>query len=132
MRHAGERFTVILLLCLLTAACGARSGTTSTQRADRDIITAAEVQAATQNDAFSLVRSLRPQWLSVRGPSSVRGQQTIKVYLDGSLLGSPEQLRQISKQSISSLRYLDGLEATQRWGLDHGAGAIVVSTRGGR
>jgi hypothetical protein len=27
------------------------------------------------------------------------------------------------------MRYFDGLQASQRWGLDHGMGAIVVSTR---
>lgn len=130
MRQAREPSAITLLLCLLISACGARSGT-PTERGDRDVITTAEVRAASQNDAFSLVQSLRPQWLRVRGPSSVRGQETIKVYLDGSLLGTPDHLRQISTQSISSLRYLDGLEATQRWGLDHGAGAIAVITRGG-
>jgi len=56
-------------------------------------------------------------------------QESIKVYLDGSLMGGPEQLRQIQVRSISSIRFLDGLEATNRWGLDHGLGAIVVSTR---
>jgi hypothetical protein len=129
MRRTDGRLTMIVLLCLLTAACGARAGT-SEARGDPDLITTVEMQASGHQDAFSLVQSLRPQWLRVRGPSSLRGEETVKVYLDGSLLGHPDHLRQISTHSISSLRYLDGLEATQRWGLDHGAGAIVVSTRG--
>jgi hypothetical protein len=76
------------------------------------------------------VQSLRPRWLRVRGVTSVAGSETVKVYLDGSLLGSPQSLRQISTHSIGSLRYLSGLEATQRYGLDHGAGAIIASTQG--
>jgi hypothetical protein len=32
-------------------------------------------------------------------------------------------------RSIATIRWLDGLAASERWGLDHGAGAIVVSTR---
>lgn len=129
MRRTDGRSTMIVLLCLFVAGCGARAGT-SGARGNPDVITTAEMQASGHQDAFSLVQSLRPQWLRVRGPSSLRGEETVKVYLDGSLLGHPDQLRQISTHSISSLRYLDGLEATQRWGLDHGAGAIVVSTRG--
>jgi hypothetical protein len=53
----------------------------------------------------------------------------VKVYLDGSLLGGTESLRQITTRSISTIRYLNGLEASERWGLDHDLGAIVVTTR---
>jgi hypothetical protein len=75
------------------------------------------------------VQSLRPRWLRISSPTTLTGRETIKVYLDGSLLGGPEQLQQITTSSISSIRFLDANEATQRWGLDHGQGAIVVSTR---
>jgi hypothetical protein len=88
------------------------------------------MDASGHSDVLSLVQSLRPRWLRVRGASSIAGRETVQVYLDGSRLGGPESLRQLSTHSIGSLRYLDGLEATQRWGLDHGAGAIVVSTQG--
>lgn len=81
-------------------------------------------------DAFTTVQSLRPQWLQRRGSTSLRGGEVqIKVYLDGTLLGGPENLRQITTRSISSIRYLDGLQASERFGFDHGQGAIVVSTR---
>jgi hypothetical protein len=53
----------------------------------------------------------------------------VKVYLDGSLMGGLDQLKAISVRSIASIRFLDGLEASNRWGLNHGMGAIVVSTR---
>jgi hypothetical protein len=32
-------------------------------------------------------------------------------------------------RSVSEIRWLDANEATLRWGLDHGHGAIVLSTR---
>ena len=87
------------------------------------------MQAAGYTDALTTVQSLRPQWLHHRGATSINLPETVKVYLDDSLLGGPEQLRQITIRSISSMRYFDGLQASQRWGLDHGMGAIVVSTR---
>jgi len=98
---------------------------------DYKLITEEEIQASGYTDAFRVVQSLRPQWLRSRGVTSISQRETIKVYLDGSLLGAPDQLQQITATSISSIRFYDAVEATQRWGLDHGQGAIVVSTRRG-
>lgn len=128
MTQAGRLTAAIAMLCVAAAGCSARSES-GTTRSNAKTITTAEMQASGHQDAYSLVQSLRPQWLRVRGTSSFNLTETVQVYLDGSRLGGPDHLRQISTHSISSLRYLDGLEATQRWGLDHGAGAIVVSTR---
>ena len=82
-------------------------------------------------DAFMTVQSLRPNWLRAHGAVSLSMRTTgsIKVYLDGSLLGGPETLRSITMRSLSSIRYLDGLQASERWGLDHSMGAIVLVTR---
>jgi hypothetical protein len=129
MRKAHAGIGIVAMLCVLAGACGARSNTAGT-RGSTNLITTAEVDASGHQDAFTLVQALRPNWLRVRGTSSIAVREIVQVYLDGSKLGGPEYLRQISTHSISSLRYMDGLEATQRWGLDHGAGAIVVSTRG--
>ena len=82
-------------------------------------------------DVLTAVQQLRPHWLSVRGASSINNVETVKVYLDGSLLGGPQQLRQLSTQSVSSVRHLSGIDASQRYGLDHGQGAILVFTRPG-
>ena len=130
MPRRNGRIVVLTLLCVLASGCGARSGAGGSTRADPDVITAVEMDGSGHADALSLVQSLRPMWLRVRGASTPAGRETVKVYLDGSLLGSAEALRQISAHSIGSLRFMDGLEATQRYGLDHGAGAIVVSTQG--
>lgn len=93
------------------------------------MISEADIRAAGSSDAFYVVQSLRPRWLQLRGPATISLRESVKVYLDGSLLGGPEYLRQINVQTISTIRYLDALEATQRWGLDHGHGAILVITR---
>lgn len=128
MRVIARLTVMVVVLGLAGAACSTRSDSGST-RSNAKVITTAEMQASGHQDAYSLVQTLRPQWLRVRGTSSFNLTETVQVYLDGSRMGGPEQLRQISTHSISSLRYLDGLEATQRFGLDHGAGAIVISTR---
>ncbi|CAN5283983.1 hypothetical protein BH20GEM2_BH20GEM2_14860 [soil metagenome] len=119
-----------MVLVLLLVACAPASNTQNRPtRTDRSVISAEELQAANQNDVCSVVELLRPQWLRPRGISSINQRESVKVYLDDSLVGGPESLRQISTRSVSSIRFLDGLEATQRWGLDHGLGAIQVFTR---
>ena len=118
-------------LVLLLAACAAGPTGQPVSVVDRNLITAEEMRAAGYTDAFRAVQSLRPQWLRIRGPTSFsQPEVVIKVYLDGSLMGGPEQLQQITISSISSIRFLDANEATQRWGFDHVNGAILVSTRG--
>lgn len=121
--------TLTAVLCVLFVACSG-SQRRGSQRADASLITTAELDGSGYADAFTAVQSLRPAWLRVRGSTSLATREVVKVYLDGSLMGDTGHLRQISTHSISTLRYLDGLEATQRWGLDHGAGAIMISTRG--
>jgi hypothetical protein len=122
--------TLAALVALCTFATACASSAEPRGRADTSIITTAELDAAGHSDTYTLIQSLRPRWLRVRGPTSARSSETVKVYLDGSLLGGVQHLRQISTHSVSSLQYLDGLEATQRWGMDHGAGAILLFTRG--
>lgn len=118
-------------LIVLSVACSSSATKSASDSAplDRSVLTSEEISKSGAQDAFSAVRTLRPLWLSTRGPSSVRAPQVIKVYLDGALLGGVEYLRQITTNSVSSMRHLDGLEATQRYGLDHGQGAILVFTR---
>lgn len=123
-----RRFLGIIFL-LGFSACSARNPNAATS-AERNLLSAVEMQKAGYQDAFTTVQSLRPQWLQRRGASSFGRGESIKVYLDGSLLGGPETLRQITTRSISTIRYMDGIQASERWGLDHGLGAIVVSTRG--
>src|SRR5688572_10306716 len=105
IRHPARLACAALLLLL--AGCGAARGPGSS--ANRNVLSFEEMQQAGYTDAFTTVQSLRPQWLVKRGATSSR-VQTIKVYLDGSLLGPPESLRQITTRSISQIHYLNGLQ----------------------
>jgi len=131
MRHVGRGTRAILLLGvgLLLGGCGAVPSQGTGIRQNQRVLTTAEIEGSGYHDAFSVVQALRPHWLSTRGVASINQPQFIKVYLDGNLLGGTEELRGIAIRSISKMEFLDGLEATNRWGLDHGLGAIVVTTR---
>jgi hypothetical protein len=125
--YRAASLALLLATLPLLAGCsssGQRAGT----RMDRNRLDAQEIQAGGFSDAFTAVRTLRPSWLRQRGVSSINLQESVKVYLDNTLVGGPDALRQITVNSINSMRFMDGLEATQRWGLDHGIGAILVFT----
>lgn len=131
MIHAARTLPLALAALVVIAACagtGQRTGT----RTDRNLLEAEELYQSGTSDALSAVRTLRPQWLRHRGVSSINLRESIKVYVDNTLVGGPDYLRQITTNSVESMRYMDGLEATQRWGLDHGVGAIMVFTVRGR
>jgi hypothetical protein len=51
------------------------------------------------------------------------------VYLDGTKVGDISTLSGIASPPIQFIRWYSGQEATTKWGIDHGAGAIYVSTR---
>src|SRR5262245_41638942 len=99
MTRFPARTACIVFLALTACASQARSPGSSNSRTS---LTSEEMQRAGYPDLFSTVQSLRPQWLQRRGQTSIRGRTEVKVYLDGSLLGGPETLRQISTRSIST------------------------------
>lgn len=123
-----KKLLLVSWFILMGAAC-AGTGTTSAPRPDRSRLTPEEIQRTGGTDALTVIQTLRPQWLQRRGTATLDQRETVKVYLDGSLMGGPDQLRHINAHSINSMQHLDGLEATQRYGLDHGQGAILVFTR---
>ena len=125
-----KRLFIIPLMIAVTA-CSAGTGAKSSAPTDRSLLTREEIQRSGANEAFTAVQTLRPQWLVKRGTTSFNQNESIKIYLDGSLMGGPEHLRQISANSIDSIRHMNGLDATQRYGLDHGQGALLVFTKKG-
>jgi hypothetical protein len=129
-----KRFLVRSLslgLLVLASACAsaASGGESSGPRGDPDRITTAEIQGAQYSNTHDLVRALRPRWLVTRGAQSATQSGGIAVYVDNVRQGGLGSLRDIPLATVASLEYLDGGEATQRWGTGHNYGAILVSTR---
>lgn len=121
-----------LLVGLLFCASCAPSATPplAQSRRDRDVyrISSPELDAARFPDALALVQGLRPGWLRERATSVQLGPERVQVYVDEVHFGDSETLRQIPVQQIAALEYLNGSSATQRFGMNHGAGAILVIT----
>ena len=135
------RLAPVLFLLLATAA-GCGSGNALAEGADANLITRAEVDAATNApNARVLVERLRPRWLYVRG-GGVSGNlrtagdsqggvdaERISVYVNGSRRGTSENLATIARVEIETLQYFNPAQANLRFGATNGLGAIAVTLR---
>lgn len=113
--------------CASTPAAG-----TAVNRGDPTLISRERIQEGRFSNAYDVVKGMRADWLSARGPESFRYPTEVQVYLDGVHMGGVQTLQSIPSQGIQYIKHYNGLEATSRWGIDHGRGVIFVSTRVGR
>jgi hypothetical protein len=99
-------------------------------RIDQQLITRDVIRSTQYTNMYDVVLALRSNWLRVRPAESIQGQSpSIQVYLDNQrLAGGADELRQLSPTNIESVRYFDPITASARWGMDHGAGALYVTT----
>jgi hypothetical protein len=98
-------------------------------RRDRQTLTRTEIRETQYTNAYDVVLALRGNWLRARTAESVNGKSSVvQVYLDMQRLPGVEELRLMSPTNIESIRFLDPLAASARFGMDHGAGAILVTT----
>lgn len=129
-----RRSTIILLLGALGA--GAACATAGPERAGPAGATleAEEIQAAGSHirTAHDAVQHLRPQYLRTRASPTVHGRPAdpIRVYVNGTLWGSVQALERIRAEEVVRIRYYRPSDAQQRFGMDHGSGAIEVVTVG--
>jgi hypothetical protein len=123
----------LALIVALGCAPPQDGGDSNNARPDRNVITLPEVQAARIDNgidnAYELLRTLRPMWLRKRGSNSIQYEGDIVVYLNNARFGGPEALRQVETINITSIRYYDPGAATFKFGTGHEHGAIQISTQ---
>lgn len=129
----------------------ARATRAPTERPGRELLTAEQIEEAKGGSLYHVIQSLRPEWLRTRGTGSMRETArgsasglgggieieqaaipTIRAYLDNSLLGDAETLRNIDPGLVGEVRFLNTAEATHRFGAGHIHGAILVFTASGQ
>jgi hypothetical protein len=127
LHSAARRFALLIFLLAGPACPSNRTGTTPAP--DRNVITREQIMERRFNNAYEAVEALHASWLSTRGTDSFSNPGQVWVYLDNMKLGGVERLREIATSTIASIRYFDAAAASARWGMDHGNGVILVSTR---
>jgi hypothetical protein len=120
-------FRLLTIAGLAVASACSRQANTG-PRLDRTLLTPEQFANRGYNTAYDVVEAMRSNWLAERGPDSFASPAKVQVYFDGIRLGGVETLRTIDLRPVTYIRYFDGIAATARWGLDHGMGAIYVST----
>lgn len=128
-----QRLVVALVLFAMTAGCGPAPMNTPYPARNRKILLVDEITAAKGMgwSAYDMIAQLRPEFLRSRGATSL-GNTTppaTTVYLDGVKYGDLQSLRQISGEHVTRVDYLNGSEATTRYGTDHVGGAILITTK---
>jgi hypothetical protein len=117
-------------------ACAAGSASTrdpaetaSTSRGSANVLTTDEIRRANVTNVYDLVVTLRPRWTQTRGQDSFQSPTQIQVYIDNARLSAGiNGLRDLPAAGVSRVEFVGAIEASARWGLDHGQGAIVVTT----
>lgn len=102
-------------------------------RYDPDRILADEVaaRASDAKTAYDIIKRLRPQFLRQRGSGSIRNYNPVpvRVYVDGILQSQDvSALNEIMAYSVVEISYLNGSDATTRFGTGYENGAILVTT----
>ncbi|HEV8215099.1 MAG TPA: hypothetical protein VGP95_04670 [Gemmatimonadaceae bacterium] len=110
---------------VLGASCHPPSGT-APRRLDRSLITREEMLNGNYVSVYDAVAALRSIWLRPRTSDS--NTNVVWVYVDGSRVGDVGVLKEMQPRLVNTVRFYDGPSATSRWGVDHAAGVIHVST----
>lgn len=129
MRSALIRSATLLVLVVASSACAARSSRLTP--VSHEVLTQQDLLDHGFTTALDAIQSLRGNWLETRGTDSFFSPSTVKVYLDDVQLGGIDELSSVTISNVVYIRHYDGVAATARWGVDHGAGAIYISTHPG-
>jgi hypothetical protein len=117
---------LMLLISVVAIACGARRSGPAAPRRDRTVLTREQILERNYTNAYDAIEALRSNWLRTRGTDSFNSPTQIWVYYDGTRMGALETLRNVQPRMVQSIRFMDGLQATARWGVGHSAGVIHV------
>ncbi len=95
----------------------------------RNYIFEDEIKSSAAANAFDLIRTLRPHWFRGRGPKSLV-HDTVSfpiAYVDGNRYGDINSLLSLPVTNITEIQYMNAGDATIKLGMDHPAGAILIT-----
>lgn len=126
--RGGAAGALLLAVALAGGCAGTAGGRQEAGRTDR--ITQEDIGETAYANVYELVLARRASWLRPRGQDSLMGNSSrVQVYRDDVHLGGVDQLRTMHPMEIEYVRYFDPVQASSRWGFDHGSGAIYVATK---
>jgi hypothetical protein len=114
----------------LLAGC-ARPSTSARSDGSRDLLTQAQLAATNSETVFDAITKLRPEWLTSRGPTSVSDPSptAVSVYMNGTMLGKADFLRDVRLLDVTEVRYWNAGQASAKFGMGHPRGVIEITRK---
>jgi hypothetical protein len=129
----------LAVLLVLAASCSKPAGSTassapspssSREARNPDVISRAELQDPTvaATDAMTAIRQLRPAFFRTRGPQSFSNAKAglTQISQDFGPLQPVDNLKGIDTRSLVEVRYLNAVEAQNRFGINANGGSVIL------
>jgi hypothetical protein len=127
-----HRSVAVLALGLAMTLGGCASGGAARPRSGAGVIlTREQLAGANSDNLYDAIVKLRPEWLTSRGPTSVTDATptAVDVYMNGSMLGKADYLREVGLLDVTEVRYWDAGQASARFGMGHPRGVIEITRK---
>ncbi len=128
MRNPRAGLILLSLVLAINACYPGRAG--SGPGANPDLIGNWELQELPDHNALEAIRRLRPNWLRTGSrPTVAMGESSTfpRIHLNGVPLGNIDELEQIDARDVREMRFLNGPDASTRFGTGYMNGAILVT-----
>jgi hypothetical protein len=124
------RLAAIVVVWALVGCAGASTQGRS-DRTSRTVLTYEQLAGTNSENLYDAIDKLRPDWLTSRGPTSVSNPapSVVSVYMNGTMLGKADYLREMRVLDVSEARYWDAGQASARFGMGHPRGVIELTRR---
>ena len=120
--------SIALVVTCFTLGCAGAAAVGDPGSGGRNSLSREQLQATNSEELYAAIAKLRPEWLSSRGPTSVSDPTptSASVFMNGSLLGRVEYLRDMRVIDVTEVRYWDAGQASARFGMGHPRGVIEI------
>ena len=121
----------LLATCVFALGCAGATAARNPDSGASNTLSREQLQATNSEELHAAIAKLRPQWLSSRGPTSFTDPTPTSpsVFMNGSLLGGADYLRQMRVIEVTEVRYWDAGQASARFGMGHPRGVIEIIRR---
>jgi len=110
-------------------APGDAGGAVSGAEAPEGKVVRVEGVSGPSESLYRYVARTHATWLASRGPHEFPMRSHVVVYRDGVPLGGTEVLRGIPAGTVVEMRRMDPSQASRHFGVEHGAGAILLTSK---
>jgi hypothetical protein len=120
---------LVLFSAASAAGCASAASQGTSEPSSVNRLTRSQLASANSADnVYDAIAKLRPEWLSSRGPTSVTDATptSVSVYMNGSMLGKADYLKQVAILDVSEVRYWNSAQASARFGMGHPRGVVEI------